>query len=304
MEELRKPRLLKIKKSIQEEYPIIKEKIQDLAHVLDTYPEHKHITRVRHYRARVLRMNTVTREQQRLKDELILDIERLLERHGAPENRERSGTQTKRTMDDRTLGSKTFHQGTDQHNDRQQLGASVDRTLLVPNRLHLFDEATGGEVPPEIRNNIQDAASSTILPNQYRNREGDILDFGLHTPLLPSRNQSTGAIPRPDTNQKRIQRNDGLKAEVNRYIQETLTVQMSVMMDQFKQISMQHMQQLQDAAVAFRHSEASLPRRQQPPRPPQSTPRARPSTPPQVDFDFGDVSPSEDSFGENRFNRT
>lgn len=90
LEEVRKPKQLRGKKSIIEEYDTVKGKIQDIKHVLEIFPEPKHISRLRHCRLRILRANSVTREQQRLRDGLIAEIEGLLDRHGGPADRRRS----------------------------------------------------------------------------------------------------------------------------------------------------------------------------------------------------------------------
>lgn len=231
-------------------------------------------------------------------------------------------------MDYRSYRSRSCRQGTDQHN-QNQLVVPAGQSLPAPSLFHLLDEATGRETPhltygdlPEIRNNVQDGGFSTRLPNQYRNREGYI-DLERHTPRSPRRNQSTGATHRTEPHQVRMRLNDEWKAEIDHYVQETLAAQMTVMMDQFKQTLMQHLQQFQKAALAFRRSETTptcpqpQPRSSQlTPQPPKPLPRAQPSASlsqpmlrprppslPQVDFDSENDSSSETSLEEKILNQ-
>ena len=81
VEEIRKPKRIKGVTSMVREYETVKTRVQEIRNILETKYDQKQMSRLRHYRIRVNRTNTITRGQLRQKKELLGEIESLLDEY-------------------------------------------------------------------------------------------------------------------------------------------------------------------------------------------------------------------------------
>lgn len=230
LNEIKKPRQLVSKKSLNQEYPIVLQKLQDLQHTLETGSlEPKHISRLRHYRARIYRINAITREQQRVRTELIASVEGLLDRYGNPEDRRTNFPPS----------NVRLHFSSDRRQESIER-MEQDPTLNFPElpgdngdteeQQDLLDIAAG---PITQRTSFEDWASSTTVPSNQRaeGQQGPIAN------RLYLRNQQ-------ERTNSPAMLGEELKTEINRMIQETIATQMSEMMAQLR-VTVQQLQQPQ-----------------------------------------------------------
>lgn len=233
LEEIRKPKVLFSKKSIVEEYQTVKTKILDLKHVLEIFPEPKLISRLRHCRGRILRASTVTREQLRVKTDLLGEIEGLLDRYGVPEDRHRSSHGTEDQDHQDTLDNIIDDQP--QPNESRQL-----HTPLTPHSTH--------GSPQGLEENLLDLAAGGIEEEQNGdNRRGrnsanrDPIEYHLpplpnpfspyqQTPLLNRRNRNQNWNENDKLNQNSAQLNNGnWRQEVSQMIEQSLATHMEAL---------------------------------------------------------------------------
>ncbi|XP_055599945.1 uncharacterized protein LOC129749105 [Uranotaenia lowii] len=175
LEEILKPKTSFAKTYIGQEFRTIQTKTKDLKHLLETYPDSRYISRLRHCRLRAIRAHPSTREQQRLKEELISDIEILLERYGKPsdrrENLPSAGPQLNYSQDFSRSFEEKMNQFTFSLSDMSTAKKKKPETPTTSNlprtekRLSfhplpqdleegLLDEAIGGTEPTEKETNI------------------------------------------------------------------------------------------------------------------------------------------------------
>lgn len=232
LEEVRKPKVLRSKVSIAQEYDAIREKVQDIKHAIQFYPESKFISRLRHCRLRVIRANAVTREQGRLKNEFLTEIEDLLDRYGNP--LDRRGSQLPPNVH---MSMSAVPEPKEQHesNEKSILNFSdipgVARSaqmskqhIEIPNpneqrESGLLDEAAGGRESSGSIEEELDLLFAEFRQNSQRREETN------REPLLPYRKNQSG-IGNPAAVQ-----GDHWKEEINRYIQQALSEQMSALME-------------------------------------------------------------------------
>lgn len=239
LEEIRKQKIFRVKKSIAQEYDTVKAKVQDIKHVIQFYPEQKLISRLRHYRLRTIRANAMTREQVRMKEELVNEIENLLDRYGSlidrrcsqpPQNvqlhfsniAERSVLQTSEPNDNVNV-SGLSGMGQGMLYTVQTQNPASDTPFIGDLQLgnNLLDEAVGGndlgesEGFEEHLDLLFEEFRETSTQQRVRTQE----------PLLPCRKEQ-------DTS-KILPKNqiDTLKQEINQYIQQALSEQMAALME-------------------------------------------------------------------------
>lgn len=210
LEEILRPNNSIIKTFIGQEYRIIQSKTRDLKHLLETYPETRYISRLRHYRLRTLRAHAITREQLRLKEDLLSEIEILLERYGKPSDRRESLPASGPQLNFSQEFSKSFEEKMNQFSfnlsDMSTAKKKIPQNTVSKNipqlnkrpplqhsdkELHnleegLLDEAVGGRELNEEMNNLPPANIQSNLK----------LPFYPSEALLPRRKEQT----EPDRN--------------------------------------------------------------------------------------------------------
>lgn len=198
LEEVRRPKTLRVKKSIQEEYGTVKAKVQDIKHALQFYPEPKLISRLRHCRLRIQRSNAVTRDQVRIRNEFLSEIESLLDHYGDP--MDRIGTQLPPNIH-------RNHSRVSEQEHGEEAG--------------LLDEAIGGEsshaseglqegldrLLEDVRNHSHRQGQDSLLPNRGN-------------PYIPPNSNNLPTIPM-----------ENFKEEINQYIQQAITQQMATLIE-------------------------------------------------------------------------
>lgn len=273
LEEIRKQKIFRVKKSITQEYDTVKAKVQDIKHVMQFYPEQKLISRLRHCRLRIIRANAITREQVRLKNELVYEIENLLDRYGSLVDRRMSlplnthlnfsnvaelNVQKNEQVGNLNLTSPSV-MGQVIVNTVQTQSRSSDAPFLDELRIenNLLDEAVGGN----------DFAESDGFEEQLDLLFNDFRDASqhqrvrTHEPLLPGRKEQDliNVLPRNQI--------DTLKQEINQYIQQALSEQMASLMEKISPM--------------LDNQRSSTPNLPPPPPPPTPPPPQMAAPPPQ-----------------------
>lgn len=232
LEEVRKPKILRVKISIVHEYEAIKGKVQDIKHAIQFYPEAKFISRLRHCRLRVIRANAITREQSRLKNEFLAEIENLLDRYGNPIDRRGSQLPPNIHSNISAIPDQNVDRASNEnsrlnfseipgiaHTAKVACQNSGNSNRNEPNEEGLLDEAAGGQ---ESRGSLDDEID--LLFADFRHNS-QMQDDRFQEPLLPFRREPSAPAKRVDSV------GENLKEEITSYIQQALSEQMAALME-------------------------------------------------------------------------
>lgn len=248
IDEIRKPIVLKGKKTIVQEYDTVRTNIRNIKHLLELFPEPQYISRLRHYRLRILRANTITREQQRLRGELLSEIENLLDRFGNPQDKRISQVSPRLQLNFSQDRISDFERRMEEEValnlsgvpevlrtnviETQEANTGYDQRPPQPRNRNesqgLLEEAAGGIdwESLQTRDDCNDNQRDFLLPD----RQTTNINQGLPVPLLPRRQiQSTR---QSNISPHHAEGTDQWKNEMTRYIQETISTQMAAMMGQ------------------------------------------------------------------------
>lgn len=227
MEEVRKPKILRAKLSIVQEVEAIKGKVQDIKHAIQFFPEPKYISRLRHCRLRVIRSNAMTREQKRMKDDFLAEIENLLDRYGNPIDRRGSQLPPNlnfdisevagQNVDAKSLLNFSQISGVN-HSVHIQNQNTVGLDRNDQNESGLLDEAVGGQ---ESSTSFDEDLNLLFAEFRHNSQRQEQI---VQEPLLPYRRNQN--VPQNPTGVQ----GENWKEEINRYIQQALEQQMSALM--------------------------------------------------------------------------
>lgn len=253
LDEIRNPKTLRAKKSIQQEYHTIKPIVQDIKHVLETYPEPRLISRLRHYRMRIMRSNTTTRKQRRMQHELLEDVENLLDRYGNPEDRHGRETRPDPYM---YYSEETEKEEKNRESVREEPESETvyyptteSRTGTIPKATKRTPDANAIDVQPELGAQslammhsegfqMHQGTLSDDQPSDDRNmRQTNVRMENLtastpyrQEPLLPRRREECQTVGL-DSSSIQMEK---FKDEINQYIQQALSQQMSTLMSRIE----------------------------------------------------------------------
>lgn len=256
--------------TIQHELPIIKKKVQDLALLLELYPNRTaYLTRLRHCRLRINRIGAFTLTSQQGKQEVLNDIDTLVERFRAGRQNVTPG-KANNSMNSNNLSFDPILSSSILHNEGNRLDIAMGGVNNVnrpptgqnlPPRPptgndngetgdHSGDNRTGP--PLDMRNRFDNP--NNVSPWPFPPRINPIPDpLRNDNPQGPPHGQPpTGqgqSVPNnenPHGNQPG-NRSDGnqndLRGQIDHYIKETLSTQFSALRAEITQASIRHLEQ-------------------------------------------------------------